>query len=61
MVRRVGSLRYAIANREVLPTEDRDFQLISWGKDRTLRIRPIDLETMEVLRFRGDYSFLENS
>ncbi len=27
--------------------EDRDFQLISWGKDRTLKIRPVDVDTLE--------------
>ncbi|WWC87209.1 uncharacterized protein L201_002096 [Kwoniella dendrophila CBS 6074] len=32
--------------------DDRDFQLITWGKDRTLRIWPIEKLTMEKVGFR---------
>lgn len=34
------------------PTEDRDFQLISWGKDRLLKIRPVDVDTLEKVGYR---------
>ncbi|WWC67663.1 uncharacterized protein I206_101574 [Kwoniella pini CBS 10737] len=32
--------------------EDRDFQLITWGKDRTLRIWPVEKSVMETVGYR---------
>ncbi|WWC59175.1 uncharacterized protein I303_101724 [Kwoniella dejecticola CBS 10117] len=32
--------------------EDRDFQLITWGKDRTLRIWPVERSTMEQVGYK---------
>lgn len=37
---------------DILPcfADDREFQLITWSKDNTLRFWPIDLETAKVKR-----------